>query len=441
MSADFNILDLRKSSPVVNLMVTSQDAGNLILASSQYILAATFLQHIHASIEVSPIYLLDFSLESTHSANNLEENRYLHPIDYLQNILHHYTSDSLYPVYGAGACFPGYADPSYYFSLTGNIFQPEVPNYEILVNHYMSTIQAINPSKYSDVLLQSVSTFLAGSPSNNSSEPMGHRTSKSKPTKITIFTPQCPARYAEAVGAIYKQIKYQSTDGSKYYLFVIICAQDESEQVDLQCALEGFIELPVSIFFVGIENDIYNYPVITQIIQEMSVAAKREFLRFIEWDNFQIILEILCKQVLQFGEYKGVTVKERMDSTKSGKSGNGGVRATLDRHKVKTDYYSKSKQDYIDFMKKSGCGLEQVEEVSTIGIPFIVNSPEVGSPLPFFNLRSMSMRSIKSKPTLGACVGCGENIMHFASLSCGCEIVCNKCAGISGCPKCKRVNN
>lgn len=390
ISFEFNVDDLKDLEDSSDVLLSENSKGKLYLHWISYLSKPTFLQHIHSNIKIFSTYLIDFSSEFGHTSTDFEENLFLAPISHLQNILQYYRSDKFYPVFGTGACFLGFSDPSRYFAITGNIFQPEIPNHQSLISYYSLIIRTV--------------TFKA------------------------------PAFYSEAIENIYKQVQYECVGGKSYFFLAVFCTNDEADKESLKSILEIMVSLPISVFFVGVNNNNEKYQNVKEVIQNVNLDSDRNFLTYLDYKEISGMLQILSQQLVEFSSFKGVSVQKNMNKLNSKKSPSV-LKTRTNFLKVNTNYYSKVRCEFVQNMKKNGYGQDLVKEVNEIGIPFMVNSCEA-SPLPFMNVRSRTMRESQLSGTALFCLGCQKIAKTYVALPCGCQILCDECAAIGNCPNC-----
>ena len=395
-----SLLQLRKNSNfTTNIHLSENSIGTLSLVSFKLLEKKSFFQHMNAGIEISPIYAIDFSGNNGHSIAELENNRFLNPISRLQKTLQFYTTDPLYPVFGLNALFPSMVQPSHYFSLTGNIFQPEILNFQIVQEYYKSILSSI---------------------------------------KCTG-----PAIFAELFDNVYEYVTFDANEGKRYYCFLVMCGQDAEDQEDLKDSLAKLMDLPISVIFFGVFPEVIGYPILKNISENINHNSKREFVNFISSESvdsgfsIESILSTLSAQLLQYGAYKGVIVKTKIE--------NKILRATTLTTKIlpkiyqnKNKYFAKCRKDFIEHLKKKGYTKQQIEEVNQVGIPYInYYNLETGTPLPFASVRSKTVKNTLSKLSSVLCSNCRKIVAKFGTLPCGCMLLCQSCVETVKCPKCQ----
>ena len=368
------------------------NSGKLKLLFFDYHPKSTFLQFIRAAIEIFPIYLIDFSSQIK-NLDSIQENKFLEPIKYANEIIKYYNSDSYYLVYGTGLCFQDCFTPSYYFAITGNIFQPKVPSYEMLENYYKSTTEA--------------------------TKPMG------------------PCDYSEAIKHISNQVRFESAGGNKYFSLLIICSQDASNQESLNNSLNSLVELPISVIFIGIFSEYTNYSNINAVCEEINANSKRKFVNFGSFQAIESLLEGLAHQLLQYATVKGVTVRPIEQSRKLTKSVTMHHKTKNNAPTVKADYYSKFREDTINYLTKNGYNNEDIKRINQFGMPYIINIENISSPLYSMKNRSRTITNKKSKSSQLVCKNCQVIVKKLGILDCGCQIFCEDCSLKLRCPSCK----
>ena len=98
----------------------------------------SFLSYIFNGLQLALTIAVDFTLSNGESTNptslhyfDLNNNQYLKAITAVGRILENYDSDKMFPILGFGGKVPGLLDKtSHCFALNGNIYNPEVPGIE-----------------------------------------------------------------------------------------------------------------------------------------------------------------------------------------------------------------------------------------------------------------------------------------------------------------------
>jgi len=126
----------------------------------------TFLDYVFGKCELLLIVAIDFTKSngSIHDPNSLhyldpnnkKENEYIEAIKAIGEILLYYDNDKMITVLGFGAKIPPLKDKaSHCFSLTGNIYQPEVFGIEGILQAYKKTLAEIEfngPTHFAEVI-------------------------------------------------------------------------------------------------------------------------------------------------------------------------------------------------------------------------------------------------------------------------------------------------
>ena len=98
----------------------------------------SFLSYIFNGLQLALTIAIDFTLSNGEPTNpsslhyyDQSTNQYLNAITTVGKILENYDSDKMFPVFGFGGKIPMLLDKvSHCFALNGNIFNPEVPGIE-----------------------------------------------------------------------------------------------------------------------------------------------------------------------------------------------------------------------------------------------------------------------------------------------------------------------
>jgi hypothetical protein len=108
----------------------------------------SFLSYIFNGLQLALTIAVDFTLSNGDPNNpdslhnyNAGKNQYLNAITAVGRILENYDSDKMFPIFGFGGKVPMVLDKtSHCFALNGNIFNPEVPGIEGVIECKSSLI-------------------------------------------------------------------------------------------------------------------------------------------------------------------------------------------------------------------------------------------------------------------------------------------------------------
>jgi hypothetical protein len=359
--------------------------GILVLNEFSYSVKNTFLDFIHSGVEISPIYAIDFSESSGHTSTRLDENLYLKPIKELQNILQHYHLDPLYPVLGTGALFPNMSKPSYYFALTGNIFQPEIPTHTMLQDYYKSTLTSIFPANQT--------------------------------------------KYSEIIESTIKYVQHELSDTQKYYILIIISAGDPIDTEQILTFFPIVAELPLSIINIRVPHDL----IICENLEKLKNPYPRSFFDAFEHDEINKVLEKIKEHMMEYAIYKSLNVAKRAERSRMPRSST--LKVSPEKFKFRSNYFTKCKGEYIEFLKKIGHTQDKIDEVSNIGVPFLLMDGSPNVSLPMRNrTRTTRQRSIVNMEA--SCLNCNRMVSKLEESPCGCKYFCVECIDKSSCPEC-----
>lgn len=359
--------------------------GILTLASFSCSVKNTFLDFIHSGIEIAPIYAIDFSEPTGHTDIDLDENPYLNSIKEIQNILQHYHNNPLYPVLGTGAIFQNIDKPSDYFALTGNIFQPEIPTHAMLQDYYKTTLNSISHAK------------------------------------IT--------KYSDIIESTIKYVKHELKDNQKYYILIIISAGDPIDTEDIIKNFSTISDLPLSILNIKILNDLITY----ENLEKLKITEPRAFFDSFDNKNIGRALEKIREHMMIYAKYKSLNVFKKSERISTIRSNS--LKATPDKFRTKSNYYTKCKAEYIEFLRKVGHSREKIEEVAAIGVPFLLMEDNQHLSLPTrYRTKSIRQRSIRSLEA--TCLNCNKLVFKLEESLCGCKYFCFECVDKGSCPEC-----
>eukprot|EP00826_Nyctotherus_ovalis_P063438 TRINITY_DN9305_c0_g1_i3.p1 TRINITY_DN9305_c0_g1~~TRINITY_DN9305_c0_g1_i3.p1 ORF type:complete len:524 (+),score=144.09 TRINITY_DN9305_c0_g1_i3:541-2112(+) len=231
----------------------------------------TFLDYILGGLEISLILAIDFtgsngdpSDASSYHHFDPAKNQYLQAISSVGQILENYDSDKLFTVLGFGASIPGtLSNTSHCFALNGNIFSPEVPLLQGVVNTYKQVL-----------------------------------------SKLTFSG---PTYFSGIINYVNRMIEYETIHRgqSKYYILLLMTdgiINDMQETVD---QIVRASSLPLSIIIVGIgESDfsamnVLDADEVPLYSQSLGKKMERDIVQFVPFLKFRKYPVELAKETLE----------------------------------------------------------------------------------------------------------------------------------------------
>jgi hypothetical protein len=326
-STSFSLNDLNHAKEFY-LNKEGKKVGILELQKFETTGKGSFLDIVRSGIEICPFYTIDFSERFGHS---LDDNVYLKSVEKLQQNLNCYSLDPLYTVLGTGALFEGVHKPCFCFALNGNIFQPEVVNHSNLTSYYSSTFASVLPSGVT--------------------------------------------KFAEVIELAVKFIQNEINDVQKYYVVFLISSGDPQDIDEIVDKYQVIKELPLSIFVVRVDNDLLVY----ENIEKLRLKTERPIFACFDSNDLKKVLNELENHVIRFAEFKnlfnlkaGERLKNRSNSLK----------LSPEKVRVRSNYFTKTKVEYIDYLIKIGYSSEKIEEISQIGVPYLLMNIDSNDQLP-----------------------------------------------------------
>eukprot|EP01006_Ploeotia_vitrea_P062630 TRINITY_DN84154_c0_g1_i1.p1 TRINITY_DN84154_c0_g1~~TRINITY_DN84154_c0_g1_i1.p1 ORF type:complete len:710 (+),score=58.27 TRINITY_DN84154_c0_g1_i1:166-2130(+) len=142
---------------------TYQHSGNLVVAAAQQVKQRSFLEYVQTGFEVSVSVAIDFTgsngkpedPRSLHYRDPNAPNAYLRAIMAVCDIVAHYDSDKMFPVYGFGAKVPPNNQVSHCFPCTFNEQEDEVEGVQGIVNAYanaLGRVQLWGPTLFEHII-------------------------------------------------------------------------------------------------------------------------------------------------------------------------------------------------------------------------------------------------------------------------------------------------
>lgn len=360
--------------------------GTLKLTKFNYESKMSFIDFIRSGLKIHPFYAIDFSEKINHS-ENLEENPYLNCIKDLQNILQFYSQDPLYPVLGTGCYFPTISIPSYCFALNGNFFQPEIASHVILKDYYQTTLNSTTPSN------------------------------------ITNF--------AELLDIVIKYIQHEQVDSQKYYALFIISPSEPTDLREMHKLYPIITNLPLSVFILKIDHETPRYELLDCIIPN----EKRDFFSVLAADEVENTLDKLKSQLITCAKYMDIDVAKKYDHFRQ--RSNSLIKNFSEKIRSRSNYFTKTKSDYIEHLTKAGYSALKIEEISLIGVPFLIMTQNSSIRLPVrTRTKIMGLRNKSMRPADLTCGNCNKAVFILAESKCGCKTFCYECVNTSECLNC-----
>ena len=319
-SCKFTITDLvqGKTFPLMN---DSTHIGHIELEIFEASGRESLIEIARSGIEICPFYAIDFSEKYGHSDFDLEHNQYLQSIDKLQKNLQCYTLDPLYTILGSGAIFEGLNKPCYCFALNGNIFQPEVVNHSNLSVYYQNILN---------------STMFSGS-----------------------------THFSELLDLTIKFIQNESSEVHKYYSLFILSSGDPQDYQEILKKSQVIVELPLSIFIITVVNDLLAY----ENLEKLKVPSARPFSNCFTTQDVMKSLDELENHITKYAEYKNLNTFTKSERIR-GRSNS--LKLSPEKVRMRSNYFTKTKVEYIDYLIKIGYPSEKIEEISQIGVPYVL---------------------------------------------------------------------
>lgn len=389
-TAQFSLCQLKNNSDFeVPTFSNHVKNGLLKLVKFSYQSKPSFVELIRSGIEIHPFYIIDFSEKTGHSVEALDENPYLQCIKSIHSTLQFYTTDPLYTVLGTGCYFSNVQSPSYCFALNGNFFQPEVANHEILMDYYKTTVNNVTPAN------------------------------------ITKF--------GEIMETILKFIQHEGSEIQKYFVLFLISAGDPTDMREIHERLIILNQLPVSVFVLRVTNDLLTY----DNLQSIKSPANRETFQFFEAGETQIVLEETQNQMMKFAVLKDFESIKKVENFRQ--RSNSIIKNLPEKIRSRSNYFTRVKSEYIEHLTKIGYSNDKIEEVTLIGVPFLVMSEHKNIRLPMrTRTKVMGLRTKSVKPVDLVCSSCSKAVFILAESKCGCKSFCYECVNTSECPICQK---
>ncbi|KAL6067259.1 Copine-4 [Balamuthia mandrillaris] len=138
----------------------------------------SFIEYLAGGCQISLIVAIDFTASngnpnysnSLHYNNPQQPNEYVKAITAVGEILSHYDSDQMFPVYGFGAKIPPGGQVSHCFPLNGNYSDPEVPGIQGILNVYQNALNSVTlygPTIFAQVLRAAFQIASSGNSQEN----------------------------------------------------------------------------------------------------------------------------------------------------------------------------------------------------------------------------------------------------------------------------------
>ena len=372
----------------IDTFVDGIHTGALCLLSFSYSQKHSFIDYIHSGIESAPLYAIDFSEAEGHTDQNISNNRYTKTIGSINNILQYYSTDPWFPVLGTGGNFQGISSPSNCFALTGNIFQSEMLTLAMLEEYYKNTINTITPSL------------------------------------ITV--------YGEILENIIKYIQYEINDSHKFYVLFIMSAGDPSDIQNIMNLLEDAIELPLCIIIMQISNDLIQYGNMENL-KKFNDSSRRKIINVCNIDDISTCLEYIEEQMIEYALFKNIEPQTRINQRRISRSSS--LKLSPEKIKSRDNYFTQAKINCIELLKKNNFPFTEIEEVSLLGVPFIVSENNLKLGLPQRN-RNKIVKQITLRSQDITCKNCKKIVAQLEESKCGCKNFCIDCVKIFECQSC-----
>jgi hypothetical protein len=212
----------------------------------------------------------------------------------------------------------------------------------------------------------------------------------------------------------------------------IISAGDPLDLREIHDKLGVFSQLAVSVFIMRVANDVLLY----ENLQSIKSTGAREFFEYMEVNESQQALEEVQNHLVKLACLKDLTLKKvenfrfRSNST---------IKNLPEKIRSRSNYFTRVKSEYIDHLIKTGYSNEKIEEVTLIGVPFLIMSEHKSIRLPVrTRTKVMNLRTKSVKPVDFICSNCNKAVFILAESQCGCKSFCYDCVATSDCPICQK---
>jgi len=160
-------ISLGKKEFLINEIMEASEltfaTGSLKALKCEEVEKFSFLDYIMNGLEIALTIAIDFTGSNGHPRHSnslhyfdMSQNQYLQAIMNVGQILENYDSDKKFSVFGFGSSITGMmSNVSHCFALNGDIFSPEIPTLNGVVETYKNLLQDLNfagPTKFSGVL-------------------------------------------------------------------------------------------------------------------------------------------------------------------------------------------------------------------------------------------------------------------------------------------------
>jgi len=277
---EFEITDLMEKA--------SLHFGKAILKATRFqqISSHTFLDYILSGLEISLIMAIDFtgsngnpSDVSSYHHFDPSKNQYLQAISSVGQILENYDSDKLFTVLGFGASIPGVlGNTSHCFAINGNIFNPEIPLLQGVIETYKQILGRLSFSG--------------------------------------------PTYFSGIINYVNRMIEYETIyrGQNKYYILLLMTdgiINDMQETID---EIVRATSLPLSIIIIGIGNsdfsamDILDADEVPLYSHKLNKRMERDIVQFVPFSKYmkdpielaKETLEEVPRQLLSYMNSKGI---------------------------------------------------------------------------------------------------------------------------------------
>eukprot|EP01022_Parablepharisma_sp_SALTPOND_P030078 TRINITY_DN752_c0_g1_i16.p2 TRINITY_DN752_c0_g1~~TRINITY_DN752_c0_g1_i16.p2 ORF type:complete len:598 (-),score=47.76 TRINITY_DN752_c0_g1_i16:5261-7054(-) len=292
----------------------------------------TFLDYILNGLEIALTIAIDFTGSNGHPSDpsslhyfDLEQNQYLQAITNVGQILENYDSDKKFSVFGFGATVRHLMPrTSHCFALNGNIFDPEIPTLQGVIESYKKALKQLSfdgPTYFSGIL-----------------------------------------------NYMNRMVEYETITKkqNKYYILLIIT---DGMINDMENTIDQIVRataLPISIIIVGVGNedfsamDILDADEVPLYSKKMQKKMERDIVQFVPFRDYKANVVELAKQTLE-------EIPRQLTSYMNNKGIKPVKHNLINPYRV--DFFDSQKEQFISAMMTSGFSREKIEEILNKGLP------------------------------------------------------------------------
>ena len=241
--------------------------------------------------------------------------------------------------------------------------------------------------------------------------------------------------YSEVIETTLKFIQYEINDAQKFYVLFIVSAGDPKDIQEIELLSEEIKNLPLCIVIIQVFYELIQYKN-QEKLEKLNDSLGRKVFKICKFDDISDCLEFIELQMIDYALNKNFEPCTRIDKRRISRVSS--LKLSPEKIKPRNNYFTKSKADYIELLKQNNALATEIEEVSLLGVPFILKEQNIKVCVPQ-RKRKKTIKQLTIKSLEIFCRNCKNLVNQLEESECGCKSFCNSCVSTIECPNCTQI--